>query len=85
MKRTGKCPKCQSENIRRQIHYNSMRRSTGVGSYRVADYLCQDCGYIERYHTSGAKDSLAGVANMILFMAIFGMVAFAIMNAYSRI
>lgn len=54
MKKTGKCPKCESEKI--YTDCGQMKRgercSVAISSWKqliLDTYLCTECGYIEEY------------------------------------
>ncbi len=61
--KNGKCPKCASSNVYYQQNGIYVPKTLGMfiktESGNMAsttdDYICTDCGYIERYVTDQAK------------------------------
>jgi len=52
MKKTGQCPKCSSEEIKRVSGENQSKIGvpTGVLSWvPVTRYICRRCGFLEEY------------------------------------
>ena len=61
--KSGKCPKCGSPNVHHEMNGIYVPNTLGtfirtadgnVGS-RTHDYICADCGYIERYVADDRK------------------------------
>jgi hypothetical protein len=70
MMKSGKCPKCVSSNVYHKMNGiylpntlgTFIRTSSGNVASPTDDYICGDCGYIERYVADEHK--LGEVANV---------------------
>ena len=62
--KTGTCPKCGSTDVR--VSTAEGHRSIilggflGMSGFRVMDYICPDCGYVENsiYDLAGSRDRI---------------------------
>lgn len=61
--RNGACPKCGSEDLRRQEGGRTQQFFLTLGFFKtglpVLTYLCVSCGYIEEYARPGDLEAIA--------------------------